>query len=261
MEIIVSLSTILLSILSMGGIFINNALTKVITEKSAQVEQADVRLTSVPTHQLLQGKTDSLKLNLQGWEVKENIRVELLQLETDPVQLNLAELQKLSKSKGVNWQEVLESPLNMGWRMTLSEKDLNNFFLSPEVQSLVKKFSADNSQIEIINLNCNLQPNNRLIIESKVKLAFRGEEELNLRLELALDLDKGHQFQIKEIQGTLNNRKLSSKLLQGFADNLNNKLSLRALEKLGITLRLLQFDINEDKVALAGFIHVRPQSP
>ena len=259
---IVTLSTILISILSIGGIFINNTLTKVIEEQSTSIEQADVRVSAVPTHKLLKGKTDGIKLNLQGWEVTDNVRLELLQLQTDKVQFNLPKLRNLSQqNKKRNWQEVLESPLNMGWRIILSEEDLNNLFLSSQVQSIIQEISEDNSQVQIINLSCNLQPNNRLVLESKMKLAFRGEEEVNVRLEFGLDLTKGHQFQIKDIEGTLNDRKLSSKLLQGFADNINTKLSLRALEKLGITLRLLQFDINEDKVALAGFIHISHQNP
>ena len=258
---IVTLSTILISILSVGGIVINTVLTKVIEENSVSIEQKDVRVNAVPTHQLLKGKTDSIKINLQGWEIQENIRVELLQLETDSIKLNLPKLRSLSETKGKNWQEVLETPLNIGWRVILTEEDLNNLFFSQEVQSLLQKISEDNSQVEIINLNFNLQPNNRLILESKVKLAFKGEEEVNVRLEFSLDLSKGHQFHIKDIKGTLNERKLSSKLLKGFADNISTKLSLQSLEKLGITLRLLQFDIDEDNMALAGFIHIKPQSP
>jgi hypothetical protein len=202
-----------------------------------------------------------MKLNLQDWKSRENIRIELLQLETDAVKLNLPKLRNLSRIENEDWQEILETPLNMGWRMILTEKDLNNILISEEVQSTIKKVSEDNSKIEIINVSFDIKPQNRLVLESKVKLAFRGEEELDVRLEFGLDLIKGHKFKIKEIEGTLNNRQLSSKLLQGFADNINTKLSLRLLEKSGITLRLLQFDTNEDNVAVAGFIHIQPKSP
>ena len=262
MEIITSLFAILLSTLSFGGIFINNYLSKKISQESADIGEIDIRINSVPTHQLLKGETDGIKLNLQQWKIRENIRIELLQLETDAIKLNLPKLRNLSKIKSEDWQEILDSPLNMGWRIILTEKDFNNIFLSQEVQSIIKKVSEDNPEIEIINLSLDFQPQNHIVVESKVKLPFRGKEELNVRLEFSLDLIKGHKFKIKDIKGTLNNRQLSSKLLQGFADNINTNSSLQLLlEKSGITLRLLQFDINEDNVALAGFIHLQSQSP
>ncbi len=261
MEIITGLLTILISVLSVGGIVIDKVITKVIEKESENIEQVDVRVNAVPTHKLLKGKSDGIKLNLQGWEIRENIRLELLQLETDKFQLNLPKLRNLSKTKGKNWQEVFDTPFNMGWRVILTEEDLNNIFLSQQVQSTIQKISEDNSRIEIINLNFDFQSQNRLVLEGKLKLAFRGEEELDVRLQFDLDLTKGHKFKIKEIQGTLNNRKLSSKLLQGFANNINDNLDLQLLEKSGVTLRLLQFDINEDDITVAGFIHVKPKSP
>ena len=56
--------------------------------------------------------------------------------------------------------------------------------------------------------------------------------------------------------GTLNGRKLSRKLLQGFADNISRQLNLRTLEKDGIILRLLKFDINENKVNIVAFVRI-----
>ena len=69
---------------------------------------------------------------------------------------------------------------------------------------------------------------------------------------------KGHSIRISDVEGTLNERKLSSTLLQGFVDNINNQLSLRNLEKSGITVRLLQFNINEDNLEIAGFVNLQP---
>ena len=256
MEIIISLFTIIISTLSLGGIFVNNSLSKIIVKESAEIGEIDVRVNSVPTHQLLKGEADGIQLNIQEWKIRENIRIELLQVETNAIKLKPSKLRNLSQIRQEDWQEILNAPLNIGWRLILNEKDLNNIFISQEVQSVIKKVSQDNSQIEIINLTIDTQPENRLVLESKVKLGFRGEEELNVRLEFSLDLIKGHKFKIKEIEGTLNNRQLSSKLLQGFADNINTNLSLQLLEKSGITLRLLQFDINEDNVTMAGFVHI-----
>ena len=263
MEIIASIFTIIISTLSIGGIFVNNSLTKILEKNSEEIGQVDIRIKNVPTHQLIEGKSDGIQVNLQQWQIKEDIRVELLQIETDAIALNIPKLQELRKEKarGKDWLKTLKEPLNMGWRVVITEEDLNNILLSEQVQSMINKFSTDNSQVDVIELSFDLQPENRLVVDSKVKLAFRGEEELNIRLEVDLELIKGHEFKISQLKGTLNGRQLSSQLLQGFADNINNRLSLRLLEELGITLRLLQFEIDEDNIAIAGFVHVQPQSP
>ncbi len=265
MEIVVSLLTIIISGLSVGGIIINNSLTKIITRQSIEIEEVDVRVENVPTHQLLKGEIDSIKLNLKEWEIRENIQVELLQLETDKVKVDLPILRSLSSTSGEekrpNLQQILQTPLNMGWRVVVTEENLNDLFLSNQVKSVVEQISQKNERIDIVALDFDLLPNNRLAVDSKVKLAFRGEEELNIRLEFGLEVIKGYQLKIKDIEGTLNDRKLSSTLLKGFSENINSNLTLQGLEKSGITLRLLQFEINEDKIAVAGFAHIQPQSP
>ena len=51
------------------------------------------------------------------------------------------------------------------------------------------------------------------------------------------------------------------KLLQGFAEGLSEDLlDLRQLQKQGITLRILQFEINENSMEIASFLRIEPES-
>lgn len=260
MEIFIIFTSIIMSLFSPVGFILNNSLTNIVVDTSEEVGDVKIRVNSIPTHQLIKGEADSIQISLKQWQPQPNIRVELLELETDSVKLNLPEIRQI---KGDNWQKSLKAPLNMGYRVILTENDLLKLLKSPQAESIIAKFSGNSqdSQFQIIDLGLNLLPNNRVAINTQIKLPIRGEELLNVNLELSLELIKGHTLKISNIQGKLNNRQLSSKLLQGFADNINTQLNLQNLEKSGITMRLLQLNINEDNLQIAGFIHLQPQFP
>lgn len=259
MEIFVIFTTIIISLFSPVGFILNNSLTNIVRHTSEEVGDVKLRINSIPTHQLIKGEADSIQISLKQWQPQPNIRVELLELETDSVRLNLPEIRQI---RADNWQKSLKAPLNMGYRVILTENDLNKLLKSPQAESIIAKFggNSQDSSFQIIDLALNLLPNNRIAIDTELKLPTRGEELLNVNLELSLELIKGHTLKISDIQGTLNNRRLSSKLLQGFADNINTQLNLRNLEKSGITMRLLQLNIHEDNLEIAGFLHLQPKS-
>ncbi|PHV63110.1 DUF2993 domain-containing protein [Cyanobacterium aponinum] len=260
MEIFTTILTIIVSSLSFGGLFVNNSLTKVIEKNSEEVKQIDVRVNSVPTHQLLKGKADSIQISLKEWQPRENISLELVEIETDEINLNLSQLRNLKKIEQNEWKKILNSPLNLAGRMILNQDDLNNILTSSQAKSIMAKL-AEESDVQIMDLKLDLQTNNRIHIDTKAKLPIRKEELLNINLEFTLDLIKGHKLRITDVKGTLNNRQLSSKLLQGFADNINTQLTLQKLEKYGVIARLLKFKIEDNKLEIAGFVHLDNQSP
>ncbi|WP_324282770.1 DUF2993 domain-containing protein [Cyanobacterium aponinum UTEX 3221] len=260
MEIFTTILTIIVSSLSFGGLFVNNSLTKVIEKNSEEVKQIDVRVNSVPTHQLLKGKADSIQISLKEWQPRENISLELVEIETDEINLNLSQLRNLKKIEQNEWKKILNSPLNLAGRMIINQDDLNNILTSSQAKSIMAKL-AEESDVQIMDLKLDLQTNNRIRIDTKAKLPIRKEELLNINLEFTLDLIKGHKLRITDVKGTLNNRQLSSKLLQGFADNINTQLTLQKLEKYGVIARLLKFKIEDNKLEIAGFVHLDNQSP
>lgn len=257
-ESLIVISTIINSLFSTGGVILNNSLANLIKNQSYHVDSLALRVNKVPSYQLLEGKAQSIQFATRGWEIKEHIRLELLEIETDKISVNLNQLDNIN---GQNWRQVLNAPLAMGFRLIMTENDLNNLFKSALVQSLIDDLSTNSQGIkpQILTLNFDLLPDNRIIVNGKVKLADRDDEVLNVQLELGLELIKGHQFKIVNPQGTLNQRRLSSKLLQGFADNINMQLDLAILEKSGITLRLIKLDIEENTLDIVGLTYITNQ--
>lgn len=259
MEFFVIFNTIIMSLFTGGGLILNNSLTNIIVNESEEVGEVRVRVNSIPTHQLIKGEVDSIQVSLKQWQPRPQIQVELLELEIDRVGVNLNQLRRLKVN---NWQTVLKTPLNMAWRSILKEKDINNLMKSPQAQEMIRKVAGDSaSGFELLDLSFNLQDDNKIGIDSRVKLPIRGEEILNVSLQFNLEVIKGHTIRISKVEGTLNNRKLSSTLLQGFVDNINSQLSLRNLEKSGVTVRLLQFNIDEDTLEIAGVVNLLPSQP
>lgn len=186
--------------------------------------------------------------------------MELVEIETDEINLNLSYLRNLKKIEQNEWKKILNSPLNLAGRIIINQDDLNNILTSSQAKSIMAKL-AEESDVQIMDLKLDLQTNNRIRIDTKAKLPIRKEELLNINLEFTLDLIKGHKLRITDVKGTLNNRQLSSKLLQGFADNINTQLTLQKLEKYGVIARLLKFKIEDNKLEIAGFVHLDNQSP
>lgn len=74
-------------------------------KNSEEVRQIDVRVNSVPTHQLLKGKADSIQISLKEWQPRENISLELVEIETDEINLNLSYLRNLKKIEQNEWKK------------------------------------------------------------------------------------------------------------------------------------------------------------
>ncbi len=258
MDILISVTTIIISLVSTGAVFLNNSLSNLVKNQSYQVEELSLRVNSRPSYNLLSGSAQGILFATRGWEIRENIRLELFELETDEIKVNLAQLNNINED---NWRQVLTAPLAMGFHLVMTENDLNNLFKSALVQSLIANLSENSRQVnpEIINLEFDLLPDNQIALDAEVKLASQGDEVLKIHLELGLELIKGHQLKIVNPQGTLNQRQLSSKLLQGFADNINMQLDLVILEESGITVRLLQLDIEENNLNIVGLAYITNQ--
>lgn len=249
MELLSTLLTIIISTLGVGGYVVNNLLINNIKKNSQQVGEIQVRVNSIPTYQLLGGKIDSLQMSIKQWQPRKSIVFDLVELETDGIQLNpLA----VTNQQG-NWRQLLKTPVNVAGRVIITQDNLNRLLKSPEAESLIGRMGE---RIKIADLNVDLQANNRIRIDSKAKLPIRGEELLNVSLEFTLTVAKGHKLEIKNIAGTLNNRPLSSKLLNELVESINDRLTLRQWEKEGITARLLRLNTNENQLEIAGFIHL-----
>lgn len=256
MEILTIITTIIISFLSSGGFLLNTILDKTIESKLKKSEELELRVYNVPTHNILKGKVQKIRFASRGVQPIENVRIEVLEIETDAIDIDF----QGSKIKSFNdLKDNLRKPLQAGIRLVFTEKDLNNALQSSQIQSYIQKIISENenNNFKIHDLSVNLKENDHIEIETKIQVFRKGQEEnLKATLEFGLEVIKGSKIKIVDPMGTLNGKRLSRKLLQSFIDNINPKLDLQILETKGITLRFLEFAIDDHKINMAAYVHI-----
>jgi hypothetical protein len=282
MEILTIVLSGLLSLVSGGGIVLDSVATARLRTQIISLDQQAIRVDNVPSYQIAQGKIQKIRIATRGVTVKPNLKIAVLELETDAVDLNPAKL-NLNSIDGL--RDSLEQPLQGAGKLILTEADLNQALQSPEILAqlqqtlnrlIVSKAGSTNIAYQLHELQIKLQPKNRLGIKLKLSRPktnyeeysipktsnnSRRSQELAFALEFKIQVFNGKTIQITEPQGTVNDRPMSSRLLNGFAEGISDRLNLTSLETNGILARILQLEINEEELKLVGFARVETKAP
>ncbi len=265
MEILTIVLSSILSLASGGGLILDLLVSKNLRSQVLGVEQQAIRLDNVPSYQIVGGKLQKIRVSTTGIKLKPNLRIETLELETDPINLDR---QKLNLDNFEQFKAALKQPLQGAARIVLTEADLNRALQSPEIRAqieqtlnrlIARKAGSSNISYHLFDPRVELSPDNRLGIEFKLRRSQDRPDldstnsELGISLALKLDIVNGKQLRLIDPQGTVNQRPMSSRLLKGFANGISDRFDLSDLEADGILARLLQLKIDEDKIELAGF--------
>jgi hypothetical protein len=275
MEFLTILLAGFFSILVPGGWAIERLASNNLSANLTAVEQLAIRVENAPSYQLAYGKLGGIKLASRGVEIQPGLRIDTLELETEPIALKL---QDLARGNLQQLRTSLKKPLQGGVRLILTEADLNRALQSPKIQSqlqqalnrLIARKTGSSMSYQLVNPRIELQNNNRLSVAvrlcrsaSKPERAqgcLTGDEgsksELNLKLEWGIKSVTGRKIELVEPIGTVNGRPMSARLLTGFAQGISDRFNLDTLEENGIFARLLQLEIERDRIALAGFIRM-----
>lgn len=278
MEILTIILSGLLSFASSGGAIADSVAAKKIRSQVISVEQQKVRIDNSPNYLVAQGKLQKVRIATRGVQIKPALRIEALELETDSVDLKLA---KLKINNLAQLRASLDQPFQGAVRLVLTEADLNRALRSRPVLAqiqtalnrlIVSKAGSTNIAYQLQDLRLELRPANRLGV--KLKLArsrsnFESEgnsqsstsRELVMALELGIELVNGKKIRLINPEGIVNGRPMSSRLLNGFAEGISDRLNLGLLEPDGILARILQLEINEDKIELASFLKLETKNP
>ena len=262
MEILAIALSGLLSVFSGSGLVLEWLASNNLRSQVVNVERQEVRIDNVPSYQIVGGKIQKIRIATRGLELKQGVRIEALELETDAIAL---ERSKLNFNDIKEFQEALQQPLQGAVRILLTEDDLNRVLQSPSVQSqlqaslnhlVARKAGSTNITYNLNEPHLELLSNNRLRIQFKLTRAGFSRypsQELAIALELGIRIVNGKTVEFIKPSGTVNQRPMSSRLLNGFARGVSDRLDLEALEANGILARLLQLEISKDKIELAGF--------
>ncbi len=257
MEILTIILASFFTVISPAGVVLDQVVENLVRSRVYAVEQMSVRIENRPSYAILKGKVDHARIAVRGIQPIESLRLEAVELETDPIDVDLDILKK------GNLTESLRQPLQGAVRIEIKESDVNGALASPKIkgmlQEVINKLVPPEAgrQFTILETKGTFLNNNRVALRAQIQQSD-NPKPLEVTLESGLKVVGGHSLQLIELNGILNGRKLSSSLLKGFAENLNGQLDLRLLEKSGITARVLQLKIEENTLYLAVFARLTP---
>ncbi|MEG3439606.1 DUF2993 domain-containing protein [Pannus brasiliensis CCIBt3594] len=257
----------LLTLLVPAGAILDSVLANSIRARVNKVEQLSVRVDNTPSYQALQGKVDRVRVAGRGLYPVEGFRVEAIDLETDPLSVDIGKLQQ----KKAKLNEALRKPASGALRLVLTEEDINKALQSPEIKARVqavidravpRREETGNQSFQLQSARVDFLENNRVATTIEVRSIRDGQvsEPIDLALEVGLKVIDGRKLELLDPSGTLNGRRLSGRILRGFADGIAERLDANALAKEGIFARLLQFQIDGDKLQVAVFARLDPRS-
>lgn len=93
MEWLLIALTSFLTVISPVGLITDQIIANNIRDRVNSVEELSVRVDNTPSFQLLQGKVQKIRIASRGLEPLENIRLDVLDIETDPIEIDVKNLQ------------------------------------------------------------------------------------------------------------------------------------------------------------------------
>ena len=276
MEILTIVLSGLLSLTSIGGTVLDSVAAHRISSQIISVKKQAIRIDNTPNYQIAQGKLAKVRIAARDIKVKPNLKIAVLELETDPLDVDLAK----SNFHNINeLRESLKQPLQGAGKLILTEANLNQALESPEILAqlsknlnrlIARRAGSTNIAYQLRDVRVTLHPANRLGVNFKLERPINNFEvdeaetaksslsspskQIAIALELKIRVFQGKTIRISEPQGTVNGRPMSSRLLNGFAEGISDRLDLDSLQADGILARVLQLEIDEGKLKLVGFL-------
>lgn len=259
MEFFTVLLSSLLGIFSPAGLVIDSVAEDAIRNQLEDIEQLEVRVDNAPSYHLLQGKVQRVRVAGRGIFPIAGVRIDTVELEADAIALDLESFQ--------DGQFALERPLQAGIRVVLNRADLNQGLQSPEIVEQLRDLSFnltsgsgdDESQrYDIVDPRVEFLEGDRL----RFQVILREQEtqqDLQITAELGLKAISAQQIQIIDPSISANGEPIPQPLIEPLINSINQRLDLSNLETSGITVRLLQLEIDPDALNLAAFVHIRPE--
>ncbi len=243
----------LLALVSPVGLVIDRIALNAIRSQFAKVDQLQVRVDNAPSYQLLQGKVERVRIAGRGLVVKQ-IRIAVLELETDPINL---------KPRSLGQKLQLKLPFQAGVRLVLTQADINKALQSPEVTATLRQLSnrvgrATSKEGQSYNF---VNPRVELLADRlrfQVELT-QADVTLAITLESGLNVVAGRQIQLVQPIAWVNGEQVPSQIVTAIATNFSQELNLGNFETYA-QARILQLKVAPQKLEIAAFLRVEPSS-
>ncbi|HEY9808725.1 MAG TPA: DUF2993 domain-containing protein [Halomicronema sp.] len=264
MEILSILLSLILTIISPAGFIADSAAEKAIRNQLESVEQLQVRIDNTPSYQLIQGKVDRIRIAGRGLYLKQDIRIDTLEIETDPLNIDIKKLQQRRQNLDLS---ALRSPLNAGIRLVLTPEDINRALKSPELtnrlnnltSSLAEGPEAEQIQrYQILNPRIQFLENNRL--QFIVEIQEKGyPDQLTLDIQTGLIINQG-KLQLSDLSILANQEPVPPRIARTLTQRINSRLNIQSIQNTQILLRFLKLNLTPEQLEIAAFVQASPNS-
>lgn len=263
MDILALILTTLTALLSPVGLVVDSLAEQAIRHQTDAIEAIQVRIDNAPNHQILSGRINHLRLSARGIRLRQlpDLRIEAIDLETDPLDVNVARLRA--------GQLQLDKPAQAALRLRLRADDLNAFLASERMQAWLDSLQVSlpgpglarqRQRYGLANPSLEILPGDRL--RMVVDLQDRvNQESIPVLIELGLAVVDGYRLELVDPKIKIDGAEAPSQLISALAAGASQEFTLKRLEEFGLTTRVLALNLVDDQLDLAVFARLEPTSP
>ena len=258
MELITVVLSSLLLLISPVGFVVDQVAEDSIRSRLLGAESLQVRVDNGSPMQLLQGKVNRVRIAGRGILPTEGLRIEVAELETDPIDLEFNSLRK--------GEVVLDEALQGALRLVLTEEDLNRYLASDAVAERLSRLqigglnpaqARERDRYQINNPSIQFLPNDRLKVSLELEDLVQGGG-LQIDAESGLSVSAGDRLILTEPMLSVNGAPAPGRLVETLLGSINERLSLQRLERSGVTARVINFSVQPDGLELAMWVRIDP---
>lgn len=263
MEIVAIIASALMALVTPAGVVLDTLAADALRRQVAGVDDLSVRIDNVPNYQVIHGRIDQVRLAARGIYPRQlpDLRIAAIDLETDPVALDVGALQR--------GQLKLNTPAQAALRLRLQATDINAFLASPQVQTWLdtlqfslpgevgareqQRYGLANPTLEFLDGD-----RFRLMVDLEDRVLA---DTIPIVLETGVAVVNGHRLELIQPQLEIEGELAPPGLVTTFAEGASQEFSLRRLEAWGLTSRILAFNVRDNELDIALFARLDPNSP
>lgn len=292
MEIFILILSSLISVLSPANFAADKIAESTIRSQFKQVEVLKVRIDNAPVFNVANGKVDKIRIAGRGFFPVEDVRIDTLEVETDPIDVERRQL------FGKPTRVVLQRPLGVAARIVIIKEDVIRALKSKVVADAIQRLidsrdrQQDNQsaqpepssepsnqpeqnrpeqprqpsrlqqirtridQYRVQDPKVEFLPNQRIAVQAEI-VDLKTSAVLKIQAETGFDILEQRRIRFTDPTITLNGQPLTAEAARNFADQLAEQLDVkRYAALLNVRAKILKASINEGRLELAGFLQL-----